>query len=67
MPQKKFLVPSAEVYGEEEPGEDTGAGCGLSGGVSQVRDLQSTITTWRKNLRSKHLPEMYPPFTGRRE
>lgn len=51
----------------EDPWEDTGAGCGLSGGVSQVRDPQSTITSWRKNLRSKHLPQMYPLFTGRWE
>lgn len=49
---------------EEEPGEVTGTGYGLFGVVSQARDLQSEITSCRKNLRSKCFPQMYPLFTG---
>lgn len=42
---------------EEEPGEDTGDGYRLFGGVSQARELQSTNTSWKKNLRSKSSPK----------
>lgn len=47
---------------EKQAGEDNGTDYGLFGGVSQDMDLQSTIRSWRKTLRSKCLPRMYPLF-----